>query len=68
MNAFPVLMDQTLDLMREGKRENILLPKIVMQRVPAQIDKQITPTAEENSFYAPLKNFPPTFPKPIKLV
>ena len=35
-----------------------MLPKIVMQRVPAQIDKQITPTAEENSFYAPLKKFP----------
>ena len=58
LNAFPVLMDQTLELMREGKRENIMLPKIVMQRVPAQIDKQITPTAEENSFYAPFKKFP----------
>ncbi|CAN5600304.1 DUF885 domain-containing protein [soil metagenome] len=58
LNAFPVLMDQTLDLMREGKKQNVMLPKIVMQRVPAQIDKQITPTAEANPFYAPLKKFP----------
>lgn len=58
MNAFPVLMEQTLELMREGKRENIMLPKIVMQRIPAQIDKQITATAEENPFYAPFKKFP----------
>lgn len=58
LNAFPVLMNQTLNLMREGKRQNIMLPKIVMQRVPAQIEKQITASAEENSFYAPFKNFP----------
>lgn len=58
MNAFPVLMDQTLEVMREGKRQNVLLPKIIMQRVPAQIDKQITATAETSPFYAPLKKFP----------
>lgn len=58
LNAFPVLMDQTLDLMREGKKQNVMLPKIVMKRVPAQIDKQITPTAEANPFYAPLKKIP----------
>ncbi|MEO6587798.1 MAG: DUF885 domain-containing protein, partial [Pyrinomonadaceae bacterium] len=58
LNAFPVLMDQTLDLMREGKKQNLVLPKIVMQRVPAQIDKQITVSAEENSFFAPFKQFP----------
>jgi uncharacterized protein (DUF885 family) len=58
MNAFPVLMEQTLELMREGKRQNLMLPRVVMQRVPAQIDKQITATAEANPFYAPFKNFP----------
>ncbi len=58
INAFPVLMDQTLELMREGKKENIMFPKIIMQRVPAQIDKQITATAEANPFYAPFREFP----------
>ncbi len=57
LNAFPVLMEQTLDLMREGKRQNLMLPRVVMQRVPAQIDKQITATAEESPFYAPFKKF-----------
>jgi len=58
MNAFPVLMNQTIKLMSEGKRQNVLLPKIIMQPVPAQIDKQITGSAEESPFYAPFKKFP----------
>ena len=63
LNALPVLMDQTLDLMREGKKENVLLPKIIMQRVPAQIDKQITAAAEESPFFSAFKNFPKDMPE-----
>ncbi len=63
LNALPVLMDQTLDLMREGKKENVMLPKIIMQRVPAQIDKQITAAAEESPFFSAFKNFPKDIPE-----
>jgi len=58
MNAFPVLMGQTLLLMREGVKQKIGLPKVIMERVPAQIDKMTTSTAEANPFYAPFKKFP----------
>ncbi len=58
LEAFPVLMDQTLTLMREGKKQNLMWAKKVMGRVPGQIDKQITPDAESNPFYAPFKTFP----------
>ena len=58
INAFPAYMEQTLTLMREGKRQNLMWAKKVMERVPAQIDKQITPDAESNAFYAPFKTFP----------
>ncbi len=57
MNAFPVLMEQTLMLMREGRKENIMLPKVIMERVPSQIDKMTT-TGEQNPFFAPFKKFP----------
>jgi uncharacterized protein (DUF885 family) len=58
LNAFPALMEQTLELMREGKRQKILWARAVMERVPRQIDKQIVETPEQSSFYAPFKTFP----------
>jgi len=58
LNAFPTLMEQNLTLMREGKKLNLMWAKKVMERVPAQIDKQITADAESNPFYVPFKTFP----------
>lgn len=63
LNAFPAYMEQTLTLMREGKRQNLMWAKKVMERVPAQIDKLITPDAESNAFYAPFKTFPKDIPE-----
>ena len=63
LNAFPELMEQTIALLKEGKKENILWAKAVLDRVPAQIDKQITATAEESSFYSPFKNFSKDIPE-----
>ena len=58
LNAFPVYIEQTLSLMREGKKQNVMWAKAVMERIPAQIDKQIVVDAEKSSFYTPLKTFP----------
>ena len=58
MNAFPVYMDQTIALMGEGIKARVLLPKVIMQRVPAQIDKQIVEKPEDSLFYKPFKPFP----------
>lgn len=57
LNAFPVLMDQTLDLLREGKANGMIWSKQVLVRIPAQIDKQIVADPEKSSFYAPFKKF-----------
>ncbi len=62
LNAFPVYMDQTMALMREGKTQKIVRPSVVMARVPGQIDKQIVASAEQSSFYAPFKAFPKDIP------
>jgi prolyl oligopeptidase len=63
LNTFPEFMEQTIALLKEGKKENILWAKAVLERVPAQIDKQITATAEENPFYTPFKKFSKEIPE-----
>ena len=58
LRALPVLTEQTTALLREGARTKMILPKIIMDRIPAQIDKQIVASPEESPFYKPFKNFP----------
>jgi uncharacterized protein (DUF885 family) len=58
LRAFPALMDQDLALMREGAKARVMWPKIVLGRVPAQIDKQIVGKPEESPFFKPFKSFP----------
>ena len=61
-NAFGAYLDQTIELMREGIRARILQPKVTMQRVPAQIAKQMVADPETSAFFKPFQKFPPSFP------
>jgi uncharacterized protein (DUF885 family) len=63
LRSFSLHLDQTMALMREGMWVKMVLPKVVMQRVPAQIDKQIVATPEQSPFYKPFKKFPATIPE-----
>ena len=58
LKAFPAFMDQNIALMREGIRAKMLLPEVIMQRIPAQIDRQIVSTPDASPFYKPFKRFP----------
>jgi uncharacterized protein (DUF885 family) len=60
LKALPVRVDQTIALMRLGMKERIILPKIVVQRVPAQIDHQIVNDPKANPLYKPFTKFPPS--------
>ncbi len=57
MRSFPVLMDQTIALMREGIKERMVHPKVIMQRLPAQIDKQIVSDPAQSGFYKPFEHY-----------
>lgn len=57
LRTLPVLVEQTTALMREGIRRGIVQPKITMQRVPAQIEKQVVAEPEQSPFYKPFKQF-----------
>ncbi|MEY2482987.1 MAG: hypothetical protein QOK24_1515 [Verrucomicrobiota bacterium] len=58
LRAFPALMDQNIALMREGAKSHIIWPKIVLERVPAQIDKQLVSKPDESPFYKAFQKFP----------
>lgn len=62
LNSFPVYMDQTIALMRQGVKEKMLLPNVIMQRLPAQIDKQIVADPAQSLFYKPFGRFPKNMP------
>jgi uncharacterized protein (DUF885 family) len=63
MRALPAYVRQTTALMREGVRRKVLFPKVVEQRVPAQIEKQLVARAEQSPFYKPFLAFPPDIPE-----
>ncbi len=60
LRTFPAYMDQTIALLREGIRRKIVHAKIVMQRVPAQIERQIVDDPRQSLFYKPMKNVDPS--------
>jgi uncharacterized protein (DUF885 family) len=62
LRSVPAMMDQDIALMREGARTHVMWPKIVLGRVPAQIDKQLVSKPEESPFYKPFKKFPDAIP------
>lgn len=57
IERFGKYLDQTLETLREGIRRQIVHPRIVMERVPAQVAKQLVGKGEESPFYKPFKHF-----------
>ena len=67
LDHIDTLMSQTISLMNEGIREGILPPKITMQRLPAQIKRQLVDEPENSLFYKPFANMPENFSESDKL-
>jgi uncharacterized protein (DUF885 family) len=57
LRGFPTYIEQTIVLMREGIRQRMILPKIVLERIPAQIDHQIVNDPKDSPFYKPFMQF-----------
>lgn len=62
LRSLPAYIDRTIALMQEGVRERIVLPRVIMARIPAQIDKQLVSDPEASGFYKPFRSFPDSIP------
>lgn len=57
MRALPKAIDQTIALMREGVKAGNVPPRVLMQRVPAQIAAQIVDDPAASPFFRPFAKF-----------
>src|SRR5204863_1219021 len=58
LRNLPAYVNQTIDLLREGIRQKMVLPRVVMQRIPEQTQKQLVARPEDSGFFRPLKAIP----------
>ncbi len=62
LRSFPVYMNQTIALLREGIRAGMVHPRIILERIPEQIAAHIVDRPEDSLFFAPFRNFPGSVP------
>ncbi len=62
MRAFPIKLDQTIDLMKRGVKEGWVPPKIILVSVPDQIKAQFEKLIEESPLFKPFNDFPESIP------
>ncbi len=58
LRAVPAVLEQNRELLEEGILQNRVQARVVLERVPAQLDKLITANPELNPFYKPFKSLP----------
>jgi uncharacterized protein (DUF885 family) len=58
LDTFPTYVDQNIALMREGVKANVLLPKVIVERVRGQVAGLAAQAAEKSGFYRPFRTFP----------
>jgi prolyl oligopeptidase len=64
LRSLPKLIEQTTEVLRQGARERIVQPKVVMQRVPGQIAQLIVDDPTKSAFYKPFLKFAPAISQP----
>src|ERR1051325_4264288 len=58
LRAVPTALEQFTALLQEAIRERMVHPKVIMERIPAQIDKQVVADPTQSGFYKPFQHFP----------
>lgn len=58
IERWPAKVDATIALLREAVARRMLWPRVVMERVPAQLDRQLT-DPEHHPFFTPFTRVPP---------
>jgi len=58
---FSVIIDQLIINMKEGMREGVVQPRILMEKLQPQIDAHVVENVEDSNFYSPVRNMPEDF-------
>ncbi|MCM3880918.1 MAG: DUF885 domain-containing protein, partial [Vicinamibacterales bacterium] len=58
LDGFPTYVDQNIALMREGLKSDVLLPKVIVQRVREQVAELAAQTAPQSGYYRPFRSMP----------
>ncbi len=61
MSAVDKVVEQTMTLQEVGRKTGYMSPKILMQRVPQQLDSQLVENAEQSPFFSVFENLPEKF-------
>jgi len=61
IDGFVVYVDQAIDNMKEGIRQDVTQPRILMAKYVPQLESQLVDSVEESGFYAPILNMPDGF-------
>jgi len=68
IDAFPTYMDQTIALMRAGIDAKLVHARVIMERIPAQIDSQIVADPALSNFFKPFQSMPADMPERDALI
>lgn len=63
LDSFPTFVEQITVRMREGIARKVVHPRIVLERIPAQLDSQLSVAPTATLFYRPFTRFPPGVPE-----
>lgn len=58
MAAVDTVIEQTIALQEEGRKTGYMPPKILMERIPGQIDAQLVEEAERSPFFVAFEEMP----------
>jgi uncharacterized protein (DUF885 family) len=63
LRKLPVVMDQNIELLQQGKKDKLMPPKFLLEKTVAQCKKISDASGEANAFAEPVKQFPDTVPE-----
>jgi uncharacterized protein (DUF885 family) len=61
MDGFIAWTDQAIANMREGMKRDVVLPRILIERIIPQLDSQVPDDVRESPLFAPVENMPASF-------
>lgn len=63
LKQIPLILDQGIQLAKQGQKDGLIPPKYLIEKVAKQIDSIATPAGKDSVFASPLKQFPNNIPK-----